>query len=191
MNANCPPYSGYGCQSPVSLNECKQECNIRDGCSVVQWTDDFSGQTRCCVRQDPCSLDSSHLDTSSNSQNWNIYVQRSNIRRFVWSSIHENTNCFVGAGAEENLHGTDGSSWYDVLTSISECQSICELDDTCNCITFYPPNGNCWMRKNCDVDQCNTQSQVQVMTATSIIIFTLENCLNYENIFTNHPYIYL
>lgn len=74
-------------------------------------------------------------------------------------AMHEGYNCYPGHGG--NLLGPEP---YNANLHLADCQKACEDDE--NCEGFVVPNdvitnkasGNCYLRKNLELDKCGTES---------------------------------
>jgi hypothetical protein len=139
----------------LTVAQCAARCTADQRCSCVayQSADDGIGAPRSAVGNRPSVLStSSGTDTGycwkrSNCEpegfedtgaGYDVYAKAVGYKK--WAS----RNCYDGAGG----HIIDENPAKNL--SVFECQSRCDADDACSCVTYDFTAKDCWKRASCE-----------------------------------------
>lgn len=76
-------------------------------------------------------------------------------------------NCHSTAGAESDVRHSNGRS--DIqMSSPAACKAVCLNTPPCNCVTVMNSNNRCWLRRNCDLNNCRGGSADQFTTSALV-----------------------
>jgi len=142
-------------------------------------------EDNCCACGKQCSVDSDSLSATfvidnvsnvSNSSTYTSFLTTSSSTE-AWPGHFDNTNCYKGDGAEENIAGPAdqcGSHANQVspdpldlfnpsycgVGDIGYCSSLAQ-ESGANCYSIRKETGGCYLRRNCNKAQCQTNTDFE------------------------------
>lgn len=188
---NCHPGKGgdlvvegeHAYPSRLTTKECQEVCDTTDGCEGVVWHDTKDATTpNCHLRKNidisKCddipafdlrikpqfATTALKLDPTGGSPSGNSGINAAGLADEAWPT-QSATNCFKGKGAE-NLVEVDLDPVHGHKL-LKECVWECAQRSECEGIIMHDTQGNhdnCWLRKNLDLDACETGDQVDRFT---------------------------
>jgi len=143
--------SHSGASTGLSVQQCLDQCDENQDCDCVTFEPDGG---KCWLRKEcnpPGFAEKSHTD---------VYVKESSepdepdsdddavSSSGVKYEKHLHKNAFSGHGAVDiTAHSGENTG-----LTVTECIDECEDNQDCECVTFEPANGGCWLRKACNAD---------------------------------------
>jgi len=166
------PYERYERQNAFSdhgAEEITAHHGETTGNTVLQCIDQCDGNSECdCVTFEP-ENGGCWLRKACNSQyfqdrdKYDVYEKPqggTTSSKGVYYTEHQNKNAFSDHGAEEITAHHGETTGNTVLQCIDECDGNSE----CNCVTFEPENGGCWLRKACNAQYFQDRGKYNVYT---------------------------
>ena len=151
-----------GAGTDLSVQQCLDQCDENQDCDCVTFEPE-GGKCWLCKECNPPGF--AHKDSTD------VYVKQSTPtpvhpdKGFTSSKgIHytENLhmNAFNGHGAVEITAHSGENTGLSVLQCIDQCDDNAD----CECVTFEPENGGCWLRKTCNADYFQDRDKYNVYT---------------------------
>lgn len=167
ISDTCFSNSGQDCTGPASLltgvdlASCAQACWDSDSCVGFS----LNAAAGHCYLKTSCS-------NFRESSAW-IYYDKSDFSNNAWIWDTQNLNCWpTGTSGTDYSHGAvfapccEGSVSHSA-SSLAECQALCDSTCGCSCVTYGA--GQCYLRADCDFNQCSPGGILQSSKRTSQI----------------------
>lgn len=124
----------------LSVEACEARCDSDVGCLCVT----HSPSSGKCWKRRACEPDRCVHDSA-----FDTYVKKGDY------SEHDGKNCYEGHGG----HILEPSDAAPAGLTVDACQARCDANTDCECVTFQPSNGKCWMRAACNASEFATNDR--------------------------------
>ena len=152
-----------------SLDQCKENCINNSDCNCITYNTSSKG---CGMHSDCDDIDNCESLTGTNTYTYDKpgYLQGYNDNN--WTT-NERKHCYAGHGVTGDdpvstygniMGGNDQRNTSASKNTLEHCKKSCFEHPDCNCITMYPSNNLCYLRKDCNIDQCPGHNLFNVYT---------------------------